>query len=85
MTREGSARFETIIHLDGRDLFARYDGVGWELSMAGSMRTGRSLLALLEDALGQDPGALRAAIDVILVAMDSDLPSMRDPTWNAPG
>ncbi len=85
MTRDGSALFETTIHLDGRDLLARYDGLGWELELSdpgSTTRRGRSLLTLLEDACGEDAAALRVAIDVVLRAMDSDLPSMRDPGWN---
>jgi hypothetical protein len=82
MTRGRPARFETTLHLQGRDLVARYDGSTWELRVTGSeTRESRSLLALLDQACGDDPDVLRAAIDAVLAAMDSDLPSMRDPSW----
>jgi hypothetical protein len=82
MTRGRPARFETTLHLHGRDLVARYDGSTWELTDdEWGVRESRSLLELLEQACGEDPETLRAAITTVLAAMDSDLPSMHDPSW----
>ena len=76
-------QFRTTV--DGQPLLARQQGRDWTLTWKDETWHGRSLLHLIEQALGpSNHRALQSAVDALLEQMDTDAPVARDDSSERP-